>query len=633
MLDALRRGAASWAAKILLFLLVISFAIWGVADVFRGYGQGSLARIGEVEISTEEFQRTYQLELDGLARQLGRRLTAEQARAFGVDGRVLSQLLGAAAIDAHARQMRLALSDETVAEAVRRDPMFRGPDGKFSQLTLEGLLRQAGLNERGFLATRRREEVRQQLTTALFTGIMVPDPLLNILHNFREESRVAQYFTLDLDKAINLPEPDEAKLKETYEANKQQFVTPEYRALGLLRITIEEMKKRVPVSEDEIKAAYEQDTQRYTIPEKRRIQQIGFKDRAAAETAAQAIAGGQSFAEAAKGAGAKDSDIELGLLSKKDFIDPKIAEAAFALPLNQVSDVVEGRFTTVLLKVTEIQPGKQRTLDEVKDEVRDRLAGERAAQELQKLYDQVEDNRSAGKPLKEIGELLNLPFQEIAGTDRTGKAPDGKPALEGADAQRILTAAFRGGVGVDSEAVELGDGGYAWLDVRSVVAEKQKPFEDVKDDVKAVWTDLEKRKALSEAASKFVERAKKGEAFDALAQEAGAKLETSKPFKRYGGAPGLPETAVQQAFVVPKDGAAWAASKDGKVRVVLKVTEVTPAPAPEKADLDRLRTDVARQMERDVLAEYLAALQGRLGVTVNEAAFRRLIGVDQQQQQ
>jgi peptidyl-prolyl cis-trans isomerase D len=631
MLDALRRGAASWAAKILLFVLVISFAIWGVADVFRGYGQGALARIGAVEISTEDFQRTYQLELDGLARQLGRRLTPEQARTFGVDGRVLQQLIGAAAIEEHARELRLGLSDETVAELIKRDPMFRGPDGKFSQLALEGLLRQSGLSERGLLVTRRKDELREQLMAALFAGITVPDPLLNLIHIFREETRTAQYFTIDPDKAVKLPEPDEAKLKETYEANKRQFVTPEYRALALLQMTTEEMKKRVPVSEDEIKAAYEQDVERFTIPEKRRIQQIAFKERAAAEKAAQAIAGGQAFVEAAKDAGAKESDIELGLLSKTDLIDPKIAEAAFALPLNQVSDVVEGRFTTVLLKVTEIQPGRQRTFEEVKEEVRDRIAGERAAEQIQKIHDQVEENRSAGKPLNEIAELLELAFREIAGTDRNGKAPDGKPALDGPDAQRILTAAFGATVGVESDAVELGDGGYAWVDVRSVVPEKQRPFEEVTHEVKAVWTDLEKRKAMSEIAVKLVERARNGEPFEALAEEMGSKIETSKPFKRYGGAPGLPETAVQQAFVVAKDGATWAASPDGKLRVVLKVVDVKPAPAPEKADLDRLRMDVRRQMERDVLGEYLAALQARIGVSVNEAAYRRLIGADRQQ--
>lgn len=630
MLDALRRGAAGWAAKILLFVLVISFAIWGVADVFRGYGQGALARIGGVEISTDEFQRTYQLELDSLARQLGRRLSAEQARAFGVDARVLSQLLGAAAIDAHAREMGLALSDETVAKVIKRDPMFRGPDGNFSQLALDGLLRQAGLSERGLLTTRRKDEVREQLTTALFTGITVPDPLLALLHKFREETRVTQSFTLDPEKAVKLPEPDEAKLKETYEANKRQFVTPEYRSLALLPVTLEEMKKRVPVTEDEIKAAYEQDERRFTIPEKRRIQQIAFKDRNAAAMTAQAIAAGQGFVEAAKNAGAKESDIELGLLNKTDLIDPKITEAAFALPLNQVSDVVEGRFTTVLLKVTEIQPGRQRTFDEVKEEVRNRIAGERAAQQMQKLHDQVEDNRSAGRPLNEIARLLELPFQEIAATDRTGKAPDGTLVL-GADAQRIATAAFGATVGVENEALELGDGGSAWFDVRSIVPEKQKPFDDVKDEVKAVWIDIETRKALSDTAAKIVERARKGEPFEALAQEVGGKIETSKPFKRYGGAPGLPDTAVQQAFVVPNGGVAWAASKDGKLRVVVKVIDVTPAPSPEKADLDRLRTDVTRQMERDVLAAYLAALRGRLGVSINEAMFRRATGADQQQ--
>jgi peptidyl-prolyl cis-trans isomerase D len=631
MLDTLRRGAASWVAKILLFLLVISFAIWGVADVFRGYGQGSLARIGAIEISTDEFQHAYQRELDGLTRQIGRRLTPEQARAFALHGRVLSQLIGTAAIEAHATEMGLALSDATVAEIIKLDPMFRGPDGKFSQLALEGLLRQAGLSERGLLVLRRKDEVREQLTGALLNGLAVPDALLDLIYNFREETRTVEHFTLDPEKVVNLPEPDEAKLTHLYEVKKRQFVSSEYRAFTVLHLTMAEMKRRVPVTEDEIKAAYEQDQQRFTIPEKRRIQQIAFKDRSAAERAARAIAGGQSFIEAAKEAGAKESDIELGLRSRNDLIDPKIAEAAFALPLNQVSDVVEGRFTTVLLKVTEIQPGKLRTFEEVKEEVRDRLAAERAGQQIQKLHDQVEDNRSAGKSLKEIADQLKLPFLEIAATDRSGKTPDGKPALEGPDAQRLVTAVFEGKVGVESEAFELSDGGYAWVDVVSIVPEKQKPFEEVKDEVKAVWTDIERRKALVDAAAKLAERATKGEPFEALAQEAGGKVETAGPFKRVGGAPGLSEIAVQQAFAGAKGAVTTATSKDEKSRVVLKVIDAAPAPAPAKADLDRLRTEITRQMQRDVLGEYLAALQARLGVSVNEAAFRRASGADQQQ--
>ncbi len=118
-------------------------------------------------------------------------------------------------------------------------------------------------------------------------------------------------------------------------------------------------------------------------------------------------------------------------------IDPAIADAAFSLQNGAVSGVIDGQFSTVLVKVTEIQPGKQMSLDEVRDQVRDRLAQDKAGSELNRLYDEIDDRRFAGKPLKDIAEELSLPFIEVEATDRAGKAPDGSTALDVPDAQRI----------------------------------------------------------------------------------------------------------------------------------------------------------------------------------------------------
>src|SRR5690606_21888899 len=116
MPDALRRGATSWVAKIFLGLLVLSFAVWGWAHAFRGSTEGALAELADRHITSDEFQRALQLELALLGRQIGRRPTMEQARAFGIDTRVLSRLIGAAALDSHAEELRLSITDEAVAE-------------------------------------------------------------------------------------------------------------------------------------------------------------------------------------------------------------------------------------------------------------------------------------------------------------------------------------------------------------------------------------------------------------------------------------------------------------------------------------------------------------------------------------
>src|SRR5690606_23619438 len=129
----------------------------------------------------------------------------------------LSRLIGSAAVDAHAEQLRLSITDEAVAEAIRNDPSFQNPDGTFNRMMVENVARQLGLSEYGFLTLRRGEEIRQQLTDAITAGVRAPDALVEALHQYRNEARTIEHFTIDPNVAITLPEPDPAKLREVYE--------------------------------------------------------------------------------------------------------------------------------------------------------------------------------------------------------------------------------------------------------------------------------------------------------------------------------------------------------------------------------------------------------------------------------
>jgi peptidyl-prolyl cis-trans isomerase D len=632
MLEMFRRGAQGWVAKIFFGILVLSFAVWGVADVFRGYGEGALARVGKTEISTSEFQTAFQGQVEQLRRRYGPRMTADMARLSQVDQQVLQQLVANAAIENHAKALKLGVSEKAIVDSIKKEPSLQGTDGKFNRLAFESVLRQAGVSERGFIAEQKRLELRNQLTQALLAGTSVPDATIDLLHKFREETRNAQHFTVDPAKVVKLAEPDDAKLKETYEASKKQFVTPESRKLAVLLLSSAEMKKRVTINDDDVKADYEADKERFNIPEKRKLQQIAFPDKAAAEKAIKAVAAGKSFADIAKEAGAKDSDIELGLMTKKELIDQKVATAAFALAKDKISGLVEGQFATVLLKVVEIQPGKQRTLEEVKGEIRDALATKRSNDDVQKLQAQVEEARSSGKTLKEAADALKVPFVEIAGTDKKALGPDGKPVLEGPDGERVVASAFDNKIGVESEAVELSNGGVAWVDVLGVTPEKQRLFEEVKADVKAVWTVTETRKGLVDATAKLVDRIAKGETMEALAKEVGGKVETAAGLRRGAAAGGLPENVGAQAFIIANGSATAADAADGKSRVLLKVTEIKVAAAATKEQSDKIKAEVGRQVQNDLYASYIGALREAQGVTINQAALARALGADRQAQ-
>ena len=628
MLDSLRRGALNWFAKGLLGLLVIAFAVWGIGDVVRNVGRGTLATIGSSQITVDDYRQAYQDEMASLTRRFGRRLTSEQAKMLGVEQRALSRLISAAAIDHHARDLELALSDEGMAEIIRNDPGFQGPDGKFSKELFQNFLRQIGLSEGRYVTTRRQEELRDQLTESLLSGLAPPQAMLETLYRYREERRVIEFFTPDFDKLITLAEPEESKLTEYYEQNKARFTAPERRKINVLALTRDAAKQRTSVSEEELKASYDADKEKFNVPEMRRITQLTFPDKAAAEAAYAELSKAGNLAEAIAKLGFKESDIELGQLAKRDMIDGKIAAAAFALPKDELSQPVDGQFATVLLRVAEIVPGKQRSFEDVKGEISDRLVEERANLELQALHEAIENDRYSGKPLREIAEKLKLPFLEIADIDRTGKTADGKPAVAEADAAKVAQAAFSGNAGIEAEAVELADGGYAWVDVLQVTPEQQKTFPEVAAEVKTQFLDQQRRSEVSSLATKFVDRLNQGEAFEAVAIAADAKAEKTNPVTRSTSPPGLTANAVQQAFTLPKGRAASAPTTDGKGRSIIRVSEIIPAPAPTPEQTAALKTELNRQLQTDILAEYIAGLQARYGLTLNQEALKQALGGD-----
>lgn len=631
MLEAMRRGAQTWVAKLLFGILVFSFAIWGVADVFTGWGRGAIATIGGTPITADEFNRSFQNELDQFSRQANHRLTPAEGRALGLDRRVLNQLVGGAAIEQHAHNLGLALSDQSVVDMVMNDPGFKGADGKFSRQGFDAFLRQVGLSEKGFVELRKRDELRTDVIGSFVAAQTVPKPMLETIYAYDNEKRVIEYVNIDPEKAVHVAEPDETKLKERYEAGKSSFMTPEYRKFEVLFLSPADLKNTVQIPDSDVEAEYEKTKESYNIPEKRRIQQIAFKDKAAAEEARKAlIDGAKTFGEAAKDAGAKDTDVDLGLVTKAQLIDKKIADAAFALEKDKISDVIEGTFATAIVRVTQIEPGAVKTFADVKDDVRDKLATAKASLMVQDVHDQIDDARNAGKTLKEISETMKLPYKEVEAADRQGLKPDGQAALATQDAAKIMDAVFSPDTGLDQQAVELPDNAYAWANTLSTELPKQKTFEEVKDEVKSQYMTSERNRMIGELATKLVERVNAGEPMSAIEAAAGSTLQKTDPVTRTTVPQGLSQSAVAQAFALQKGKAGSAETADRQSRAVLRVADIIPAPAPGKEDLDKLAKEIAPELSNQVLTEYTEALKKQLGASVNEAELKRVLGTSEE---
>jgi peptidyl-prolyl cis-trans isomerase D len=635
MLDAMRRGVANLFAKLLLGLLLIAFALWGIGDYLgRGGGQtGPVATVGNVKITADDFQHAFKQETLSVGQKLGRQLTPEQAKRLGVWKLAIDRLMAMAAVDIHAKELGVTASDAIVGAIIRSQhpEILDSTSGRIDGNKYAKIIRQAGFRSVGEYERARRQSLwREQLTETLGSNQVPQKYFLETLYRFRDESRVIEYAIPDFTKRITVAEPNEQQQQEFYEANKGKYTALEARQVNLILLSRDDILSRAKVTDEEIKAEYEKAKGTYDVPEKRRVQQLTFPDKAAAEKAYAELSKAKDFKAAAEKLGFPAADIDLGLLTRSEMIDPKIAEAAFKLKLNTLSPPVEGQFSVVLLRVSEIEGGKKRTLEEAKGEIREQIATERGGKLAQEIYEKVENARAKGKGLKDIAAELKLAFQEIAALNRTGKAPDGKEVIAHVDAAKIAETIFNATEGVETEVLELSEGGFAWFELGTVTPERQRPFDEVKAQVKADYVLVERAKEMASQSTKLVERLKGGESFDAVARSLGAKVRRTPPVKRTATPPpeGMTAVALQEAFRLAEGAAGSAPTADAKSRVIFRVADITPAPDPKPEDLDALKEDVAKQMRLDILAQYIGGLRTRYGGSYNEKALAKALGVE-----
>ena len=155
---------------VVMGLLAASFAVWGIGDIFRGFGRSTVAKIGRTEISIEQFRQTYNDRLQQLGRQVGRPVTLDQARQIGLDRQVLGQMIAEVVLDERARTLRLGLSDAEISKRITSDPNFQSPTGQFDRTRFEQTIRSAGYTEARFVAEQRRQSLRRQLVGAITSG-------------------------------------------------------------------------------------------------------------------------------------------------------------------------------------------------------------------------------------------------------------------------------------------------------------------------------------------------------------------------------------------------------------------------------------------------------------------------------
>jgi peptidyl-prolyl cis-trans isomerase D len=628
MLRGLRKASSNWLGKAVMAgvvgFLVISFAIWGIGDIFRGFGRSTAIKVGRTEIGVEQFRALYNERLQQYSRQLGRPISMDQARALGLDRLIVGQLVAEFVLDEAARKSGLNLSDAEVANQIRSDPTFQGPNGQFDRFRFEQIIRNMGFTEARFVAEQRKRLLRRQLAGTISAGMTAPKPLVEAADRYQNESRSIEYVLFDLAQAGEIPPPAPEVLAKYFEDHKILFRAPEYRKVVIVSLIPSELARWIEISDADLERAYNERRTRYVAPEKRHIEQIDFPNAAAAEAAAQRIAQGVSFVEIAKELGKTEKDIDLGTMTKAQMIDRAVADAAFALKEGEVSAPVQGRFGTVLLRVVKIEPEQARSLQEVAPELKQELALARAKSDVLSSYDKIEDARAEGKSLAEAAENLKLPVRAVEAIDRSGRDPSGA-TIELPEGQKLLDGIFTTEVGVERDPLQAQDG-YIWYDVVGITPSHERSLEEVKEKVEQRWREQEIATRLSAKAMQFFDKVKAGAPLAEAAAAEHLKVEKADGIKRGGVSTLLSPAGVDAVFRAAKDQAGKADAARSPEQIVFRVTEITtPAIDMNSDDAKRIIEGLNRGISEELFGEFIARLESEIGVTLNQAALRKVI--------
>lgn len=632
MLRGIQKASSNWIGRIvmgvILGLIAVSFAVWGIGDIFRGFGASTVAKVGGTEIRVDTFRQLYQDRLQQLGRQMNRPILPDQARALGLDRQWLGEVIAETAVDSRARALGLGVTDAEIARRITDDPGFKGITGKFDRARFDAVLRNAGYTEAKFLSEQRRIALRQQLLGTVSGDAVVPKTALEAFNRFQNEERALDYVVLGPAQAGDIGEPTPEALARYYEERKVVFRAPEYRKITVVVLTPTDLASRIEISDADLKKAYTDRRVRYETPERRHLKQIVFPNIDEAKAAAAKLTAGTTFEALAAERDLKDSDIDLGTVAKSAVVDRDVADAAFALKPGEVSAPVQGRFGIAIVKVESIEAAQTRPFEEVSAELKSDLATERAKNEMTTVQEKLEDERLGGATLADAARKFNLTPRVIEAIDRTGKDAQGNTVPDLPQNVDVLAAAFGAEIRGENEPLRVpASGGYVWFDVDAITPGRDKPLDEVKDQVVARWRDDEIATKLKAKATAMLDKIKAGASLADAAAAEQLKVEPRWGIKRGAPPPGIPASGIAEIFRTPLDGISTIDGARPNERIVFRVTDIKIPPYdPEAAEAKRIDDALKSRSTEDLIAQYLARIQSEVGVTINQTALNQVTG-------
>jgi len=626
MLSAFRAFAKSWVAAILIGLLVVSFAVFGITDVFQGRIGDVVIKAGSRTIGSNDYRREFDSYKSRLEQQAQQPVSLDMAVANKVDKQVLEGLAVREAFAETLHRAGIQPSDKLLADQLTKIPaFFDRVSGRFDKATYAAKLAENGLTPARFDQVMRDQLAQTHWQTGVLNGLRVPRAYGALGAIYALEAYDLAWFRLDQRNVPPPPPPTDAQLTAFMQENAAQLTRPEFRVLTVVRFSPAAVSANIPVDEAELKKRYEFRKDTISSPETRTIVQIPARNAGAAQQIGQRLTAGQSPTVVAKAAG-----VDAIIYEDKPqtaIADRKIAQAAFSMKPGEIAPV-RGDLGMSIVQVTAVKPGHSVTFEEARPQLEAELRKDAASEKVYALTQAYDDAHQGGASLTEAAAKAGVPAFTIGPVTKSGQDLQARP-VEGLD-PKLMETAFNLPVGGESQVEDLGDGEYYAVRVDRIIPPAMPPLAEVKSEIARVWMMRDVARRLTAKAEELAARVRKGESFEAVAASAGVPVVRATGIDRQsaGQNPQLSRDLLGHAFSA-KAGEVFVAEDTQFGALVARVDAIRAGdPQALARGAENARPQMSVSLFREMEEAARRSSRTKLKVMVNYDRARTALGLD-----
>ncbi|MEA3404517.1 MAG: SurA N-terminal domain-containing protein [Pseudomonadota bacterium] len=507
MLQAIRSNAQGWIAWVIVGLIILTFALFGIDQYARGDKVVVVAEVNGEDLTARDFLMLYNRQKSRLEQQFGD-MYDQVVKDEELRDQVMDALVESEVIRQWANDNGMMISNQQLAMTIQSAEVFQ-QDGKFNQKVYEEILMRNGLNVARFEYEQRQFLVENQYKMLTQSSTFATAFEVEQLAKLQGQERNINYLRVDQRPFLKTAVVSEEAVNSFYEENKEQYVAPEQVVVEYIELSQTELAKNIAVDDELLQGYYSDNKSLFMLPEKRQAKHILINleaDTVEAETAAMKtvaevqakIAAGESFEELAKtysqDPGSAQSGGDLGSFEQGMMV-PEFDEAVFSMEAGQVSDPVKTDFGFHLIKLTGIEAAQVQPFAEVKAQVTEQYQLQEAEKQYFDLLEQVNTIAyEQSDSLEPVIEATGLKLHTSEAFSRDGGAD------QVTSNHKVINSAFSEDVlksRLNSSSIDLATNHSVVVRVKDYVEARQKPLAEVEAGIKE---NLQRDAAIAEAA-------------------------------------------------------------------------------------------------------------------------------------